>query len=186
MSRLLLGLERLLNRITSLSGWISALSMAAMILLIFGNMAARYLLGMGAVWLQELEWYLLSLSVMTGISYTMRYDEHVRVDVFSHHFSRVGKLWLDAITMVLVAIPASVLIVHYGWPFMETSFTRGEGSPNAGGMPWLFLPKLMIIIGFILIAAESLRQALRAGRRLIFHYRASSRRRILEHRRHAA
>ncbi|MFN2349783.1 MAG: TRAP transporter small permease subunit [Thioalkalivibrio sp.] len=176
MSRLIVGLEGLLNRITSFSGWVSGVSLALMILLIFGNMAARYLLGMGAVWLQELEWYLLSLSAMTGISYAMRYDEHVRVDIFSHRFSRIGKLWLDVITMVLVALPVSGLMTFYGWDFMMTSYSRGEGSPNAGGMPWLFLPKLMIIIGFILIAAESLRQALRAGRRLVFHYRRPSRR----------
>jgi TRAP-type mannitol/chloroaromatic compound transport system permease small subunit len=176
MSRLLFGLERLLSRITALSGWVSALSLAAMILLIFFNMGARYLLGWGAMWLQELEWYLLSLSVMTGIAYAMRHDEHVRVDVFSYRFSRVGKLWLDLITMGVVAIPVSILMLHYGWPFVETAFVRGERSPNAGGMPWLFLPKLMIVIGFVLVALEALRQALLTGRRLTFHYRGLARR----------
>jgi TRAP-type mannitol/chloroaromatic compound transport system permease small subunit len=112
MSRLLLGLERLLSRITGLSGWVAAVSLAAMILLIFFNMGARYLAGWGAMWLQEMEWYLLSLSVMAGIAYAMRHDEHVRIDVFSHRFSRTTKLWLDLVTMVAVAIPVSVLMFH--------------------------------------------------------------------------
>ncbi|ANB01563.1 TRAP transporter small permease subunit [Ectothiorhodospira sp. BSL-9] len=175
MSRLLLRIERALNQVTRLAGWIAAISMAALVLLVFANMAARYALGMGSVWSQELEWYVLSLTVMTGIAYAMRSDEHVRVDVFSHHLSRVGKLWLDGITMLLVAIPVSLLVLYYTWPFVQISYVRGEGSPNAGGMPWLFLPKAMILVGFALILIESLRQLLRIGRRLVFHYRHARR-----------
>ncbi|WP_018953272.1 TRAP transporter small permease subunit [Thioalkalivibrio sulfidiphilus] len=185
MLRLSLGLERGLNWITSFSGWISGIAMVLMILLIFSNMFARYALGTGAMWLQELEWYLLSLSVMTGISYAMRYDEHVRVDIFSHNFSRIGKLWLDLLTMVLVALPVSALMIFYGWDYMMVSYTRSEGSPNPGGMPWLFLPKMMILVGFVLIIAEALRQALRAARKLVFHYRRPSRNNK-ENARHAA
>lgn len=181
MSRLLLRFERVLYRITSLAGGISAIAMAAMILLIFGNMTARYAFGTGAVWLQELEWYLLSLSVMTGIAYAMRSDEHVRVDVFSHRLSRVGKLWLNGITMVLAAIPIAALVLFYTWPFVSISYVRGEGSPNAGGMPWLFLPKAMILLGFALIISEALRQTLSIGRRLLFHYRRPGSRRRIAH-----
>ena len=84
---------------------------------------------------------------------------------------RIGKLWLDTFTMLVVAIPISVLILHYAWPYMAVSYVRGEGSPNAGGMPWLFLPKAMILAGFALVLTEALRQALAGGRRLVFHYR---------------
>lgn len=166
MPRFLQGLERLLSRITSLSGWISGFSMLLMILLIFFNMVGRYLFSFGAVWLQELEWYLLSLSVMTGIAYAMRHDQHVRIDVFLSRYSTAGKLWLDGLSLIFVAIPISVLVIYYGWPYMEVSFTRGEVSPNAGGMPWLFLPKLMIIIGFALIIIEALRQMLTISEKL--------------------
>lgn len=171
MGRLRLRIERILNAITGLSGWISGLAMVAMISLIFLNVSARYLFGAGTVWLQELEWYFLSLSVMAGIAYAMRHDDHVRVDVFSHKFSRVGKYWLDLATMVLVALPVSALVFYYAWPYVETSFIRGESSPNRGGMPWLFIPKSMILLGFFLVGLEALRQTLRIGARLVFHYR---------------
>ncbi|MFP4080746.1 MAG: TRAP transporter small permease subunit [Ectothiorhodospira sp.] len=171
MSRALLRIERSLDRITRLAGGISAVAMAAMILLVFGNMTARYLFGAGTVWLQELEWYLLSLTVMTGISYAMRSDEHVRVDVFSHRLSRVGRLWLDLVTMMVVALPVAGLILYYSGPFVVNSFLRGETSPNAEGMAWLFLPKAMILVGFGFLIVEALRQILSKGRRLVFHYR---------------
>ncbi|MBS3800723.1 MAG: TRAP transporter small permease subunit [Thioalkalivibrio sp.] len=171
MRRITFCIERSLARVTRLSGGLSALAMVAMIVLIFGNVIARYLFGAGTVWLQELEWYLLSLSVMSGIAYAMRSDDHVRVDVFSHRLGRIGKYWLDLATMVLIALPVALLVLFYAWPFVETSFMRGEGSPNRSGMPWLFLPKGMILLGFALIAIEALRQTLRIGARLVFHYR---------------
>jgi TRAP-type mannitol/chloroaromatic compound transport system permease small subunit len=180
MSRLLLRVERMLRGLTRLSGGLSGLGMVLMILLVFGNMAARYLLGSGAVWLQELELYLLAFTVMTGFAYAMHHDDHVRIDVFSTYFSRVGKLWLDSLTMLLVAIPTSILILFYAWPYMAVSYVRGEGSPNAGGMPWLFLPKAMILVGFALVLAEALRQLLSGGRRLVFHYRGPRRRPVPE------
>ncbi|SIT70274.1 TRAP-type mannitol/chloroaromatic compound transport system, small permease component [Ectothiorhodosinus mongolicus] len=164
-------LERVLYRITSISGWVAAVSMAALILLVFGNMAARYLMGFGAVWLQELEWYILSLSVMTAIAYAMRADEHVRVDIFSSRLNRKGRMWLDMLTMTLVAVPVAILVLYYTWPFVQTSYVRGERSPNAGGMPWTFLPKAMILLGFFLILSESIRKIISVGRRLSFHYR---------------
>ncbi|MBK1692281.1 TRAP transporter small permease subunit [Ectothiorhodospira mobilis] len=174
MPRPLLRIERALDRITRLAGGLSATAMAAMILLVFGNMVARYLFGTGAVWLQELEWYLLALTAMTGISYAMRSDEHVRVDVFSHRLNRIGRLWLDFFTMVAVALPVSGLILYYTWPFVATSYQLGETTPNANGMPWLFLPKAMILVGFGCIVLEALRQILSKGRRLVFHHRRRS------------
>jgi TRAP-type mannitol/chloroaromatic compound transport system permease small subunit len=171
MKRALLRIERLLRMLTGLSGILSGLGMVLTILLVFGNMSARYLFGTGAVWLQELELYLLAFTVMTGFAYAMRHDDHVRIDVFSSHLNRIGKLWLDSFTMLVVAIPISLLMLYYAWPYMAVSYVRGEGSPNAGGMPWLFLPKAMILVGFALVLTEALRQALAGGRRLIFHYR---------------
>jgi TRAP-type mannitol/chloroaromatic compound transport system permease small subunit len=171
LQRILLTIERGLAAVTRMAGWISGLSMAVMIALIFANMTGRYVFGAGATWLQELEWYLLSLSVMSGIAYAMRYDDHVRVDIFSHRFSRTGKNWLDLVTMLVVALPVAILIIYYAWPFVEKSFLRGERSANRGGMPWLFLPKSMILVGFALIGAEALRQILALVRRLRFHYR---------------
>ncbi|MCE8022940.1 TRAP transporter small permease subunit [Billgrantia aerodenitrificans] len=170
MLRLCTWLERALERITGLAGFIGCLSMLIMIALIFGNMLSRYAFGLGAVWAQELEWYLLSVMAMMGIAYAMKFDDHVRVDILSSRFSPVGMLWLNLIAALLVALPCALLIIHYSLPFAETSFIRGERSPNSSGLPWRWIPKAMVVVGFVFVAAESLRQALENGRRLVQHY----------------
>lgn len=171
MRRALFRVEAGLARLTRFSGVLSGLGMTLLIALVFGNMTARYLFGTGAVWLQELEWYFLALTTMSGIAYGMRYNDHVRIDVFSQQFSRIPRIWLDLLTMLLVAVPTAILILYFAWPYVELSWSRGEGSPNRGGMPWLYLPKAMILLGFVFILAESIRQILAAVRRLVFHSR---------------
>jgi TRAP-type mannitol/chloroaromatic compound transport system permease small subunit len=170
MSRILLRLEYLLSWMTRFSGLLSGVGLVLLISLVFGNMTSRYLFSAGAVWLQELEWYLLAFTAMSGIAYAMRFDDHVRIDVFSHRLGRIPRKWLNVVTMLLVAIPSSILILYYAWPYMMLSWSRGEGSPNRGGMPWLYLPKSMILLGFILILAEAVREVVGDTRRLIFHY----------------
>ncbi|MCC5884366.1 MAG: TRAP transporter small permease subunit [Halomonas sp.] len=170
MLRLCTWLERGLERITGLAGFIGCIAMLVMIALIFGNMLSRYAFGLGAVWAQELEWYLLSVMAMMGIAYAMKFDDHVRVDILSSRFSPVGMLWLNLIAALLVALPCALLIIHYSLPFAETSFIRGERSPNSSGLPWRWIPKAMVVVGFVFVAAESLRQALENARRLVQHY----------------
>ncbi len=175
MRRFLFRIEWVLTGFTRFSGLVSGVGMVLLIGFVFGNMTARYLFGAGAVWLQELEWYFLALTTMSGIAYAMRFNEHVRIDVFTHNLGRIPRIWLDLVTMLLVAVPTAILILYYSWPYVELSWSRGEGSPNRGGMPWLFLPKAMILVGFVFILAESIRQILMAVRRLTFHFRYSRR-----------
>lgn len=181
MRRLWFTLEFVLTGLTRFSGALSAVGMVLLIFLVFGNMTARYVFGTGTVWLQELEWYFLAFSALTGIAYAMRLNDHVRIDIFSHRLKRVPHIWLDLLTMVLVAVPSAILILYYSWPYVELSWQRMEGSPNRGGMPWLFIPKGMILLGFALVLLESLRQILVALRKLAFHSRYQRRLREQRH-----
>lgn len=171
MLRLVLSIERLLKWITLGVGGLAGVVMVVMIALVFMNVTGRYTLGVGAVWAQELELYLMSIMAMLGIAYAMFYDDHVRVDILSTRFNRTGRLWLNLLTALLIALPCAVLIIYFGYPYAESSFLRGESSPNASGMPWRYVPKSMVVVGFVFVATESLRQVLAHGRRLFFHYR---------------
>ena len=45
------------------------------------DVAMRYLFHSGSVALQELEWHLFALIILLGASYTLKHDDHVRVDI---------------------------------------------------------------------------------------------------------
>lgn len=170
MLRIVVGIERFLNRVTGVAGWLACVCMVLTVSLVFINVVARYTFTAGAVWAQELEWYLMSVVALFGVAYAMRYDDHVRVDIFYQRFNRLGKLWFDMVVALFVIIPCAVLVCYYGWFFAEISYLRGERSPSSNGLPWRFIPKGMIVIGFVFIALEGVRQALILGRKLHFHY----------------
>lgn len=167
---MLLHIERLLGSATRFAAFISGVTLLALVFLVFTNMALRYVAGIGAIWAQELEVMLLAASAMTGIAYAMRHNDHVRIDVFTTALSRPVRLWLEAFTLIVIAIPVIILLIHYSLPFVETSFQRSERSPNSGGLQNIWLYKSVLIIGFAFLTAETLRQILIVARKLRFHH----------------
>lgn len=167
---MLLHLERWLGRVTALAALTASVTLLALVLLVFTNMALRYAAGVGATWAQELEGMLLAATAMTGIAYAMRHNDHVRIDVFTTNLRRRTRLWLEAITLIAIAVPVLVLLVHYTIPFVEVSYQRGERSPNSGGLQRIWMYKALLLVGFAFLAAETLRQILVVTRKLRFHH----------------
>lgn len=117
------------------------------------NAMVRYAFDLSSnAWL-EVQWYLFAGVVMLGASYTLRLNEHVRVDILYTHLSERAKLWLDLLGGVLFLIPSALIIAWLSLPFFHESWTIQEMSTNAGGL--LRWPvKILIPVGFVLLALQ--------------------------------
>ena len=117
------------------------------------NALARYGLGRSSnAWL-EIQWYLFAAIVMLGASYTLRMNEHVRVDIVYTHLSERGKEWLDLIGTAVFLVPSMLVIAWESLPFFLTSWQIQEMSGNAGGL--LRWPvRLLIPVGFTLLLLQ--------------------------------
>jgi TRAP-type mannitol/chloroaromatic compound transport system permease small subunit len=103
-------------------------------------------------WL-EVQWYMFGVVVMLGASYTLRRNEHVRVDIVYMTLSERGQLWVDVIGTFLFLLPMCVILGWLSWPFFMQSWAVGEGSSNAGGLlRWPI--KLVLPAGFALLALQ--------------------------------
>jgi TRAP-type mannitol/chloroaromatic compound transport system permease small subunit len=137
--------------------------LALAVALVMGtNVMLRYGFSIGEIWAQELEWHLLVPLTLIGMSYALRHGEHVRVDVLFAKFSDRGKHAVNVISAVL-AIIFSALVVWLSLAYVAQSWTIGEGSPNPGGLPALYIMKAMIPLGFALLLLQSLAQAIQAA-----------------------
>ena len=125
-----------------------------------GNAMMRYAFDMSSnAWL-EVQWYLFAGIVMLGASYTLRLNEHVRVDILYAHMSERTKLWLDLIGALVFLIPACLLIAWLSWPFFHESWAIQEMSTNAGGL--LRWPvKILIPVGFVLLALQAVSEIIK-------------------------
>jgi TRAP-type mannitol/chloroaromatic compound transport system permease small subunit len=142
-------------------GRVTAWSTFALVLVMATNVLLRYLFSTGSVWAQELEWHLMAPICLFGMSYALRHGEHVRVDVVYGGFSAHTKRIIDLITAVL-AIIVSILVIKLSWNYVGQSWSIGESSANPGGIPYRYLLKALIPVGFALLAVQSIAEAARA------------------------
>jgi len=139
--------------------------LALAVALVMGtNVFLRYGLSVGYIWAQELEWWLLVPLTLIGMSYALRHGEHVRVDVLFAGFSNRTK---DAVNVISAALAVifSALVIWLSLAYVAQSWAIGEGSPNPGGLPALYLMKAMIPLGFALLLLQSLAQAIQSALR---------------------
>jgi TRAP-type mannitol/chloroaromatic compound transport system permease small subunit len=133
-----------------------------------GNALVRYGLGFSSnAWL-EIQWYLFAAMFMLGAPYTLKVNEHVRVDIVYGNVSPRIQLWIDLLGGILFLMPATIIIGWMSWPIFLESFTSGEVSNNAGGLiRWPV--KLMMPLGFGLLALQGLSEIIKRVAALTGH-----------------
>jgi len=167
MNTLLQQLDKLAGLIDRLNEWFGGLSawlVIALVLLVSYDVSMRYLFQAGSVALQELEWHIFALIFLLGAAYTLKYDEHVRVDVFyqSRRMTLRRQAMVNLFGCLFMLLPFCVLMIVSAIPFVEMSYGWAESSPDPGGLPYRWLLKAMIPFGFVLLALQGLALSIRS------------------------
>ncbi len=154
-------MKSLISIIDNITEWIGKTTswlILAMVLLICYDVTMRYLFQQGNVALQELEWHLFALIFLLGSAYTLKYDEHVRVDILyqSRFVSDKQRALINILGTLFFLFPFCILILISGWPFVENAFYYNEGSPDPGGLPYRFILKGSLLIAFTLLILQGL------------------------------
>lgn len=155
-------LRRLADSLSRPIDWAGRLAAACGLMLVFvvaGNVLARYVLNLGSVAAQELEWHLVSPIALLGMSYALHRGEHVRVDFLYNLMGERGRQVVDLLTAFLI-LAFSVAVVMLSLPYVQHSYGLAEGSPDPGGIPYRWILKSFIPLGFGLLALQSLARVL--------------------------
>ncbi|MFK4015936.1 TRAP transporter small permease subunit [Cobetia marina] len=150
-------LEGIIERL----GIIARYSLLALVVLVAINVLLRYFFSISPVPLQEFEWHLISPIALLGISYALKHRADVRVDVFYDRFSPKGRALVDLLG-ALMTIAIGTAIAWLGLSYTEQSYQLMEGSPDPGGLPYRYLLKAFIPIGFAALALQGMADCLRA------------------------
>lgn len=150
MSVVIAGIESFIDMIERATIWL-ALSLIA---LVATNVTLRYSLSLGSVWSQELEWHLLAALILLGMSYALQRGENVRVDLFYAHYSARNKFIVDVVSALLLIV-ISVLFAKLSLAYVAQSYSISEGSPDPGGIPYRWVVKSMIPLGYGLLTIQS-------------------------------
>lgn len=108
----------------------------------------------------EIQWYLFSGVFLLGAAYTLRHNEHVRIDVLSGRFSKRTQHKIEIFGTLLFLLPLCAMMIWLSVPWFINSFNSGEVSANAGGLT-LWPAKLLVPIGFVLLGLQGISELIK-------------------------
>lgn len=157
---LLLGLSRAIDRFNEVVGKSVGWLILVAILVSAINAVVRKVFSISSnAWL-ELQWYLFGAAFLLAAAYTLKQNEHIRIDIIYGLFSRRVQHWIDLLGHVLFLMPFAILMIVYFIPYLGQSYRSGEVSNNAGGLP-LWPAKSLLLIGFSLLALQGISEIIK-------------------------
>ncbi|BBO85412.1 C4-dicarboxylate ABC transporter substrate-binding protein [Desulfosarcina ovata subsp. sediminis] len=162
MVNLLKGICGVIDRSNEVVGrgvsWITLLLVAV----VFVDVVMRYLFKTSFVFTQELEWHLFAFIFLIGAGYTLLHDGHVRVDIIYQRLGVKGRAWINLIGVIFFLIPGCYLVISTSWKFVGNSFSMLEGSPDPGGIPYRFIVKGTMTVGYVLLLLQGISMGMHA------------------------
>jgi len=152
-------LRKVASSIDALNEWVGntvAWLVGVMVVITFTVACMRYGFNFGSIALQESIVYLHSIIFMLAIAYTYKHNEHVRVDIFYGNFSNANKSWVDLLGTLFLLLPVCAYLVFISWEYAAKSWALLEGSPEAGGLPLIFILKTLIPLMPVLLALQGI------------------------------
>lgn len=158
-------MQKLCDRIDALNervGQLTAWLVLAMVFITFLVVVLRYGFNFGRISLQESTTYLHAFVFMLAGAYTLKHNEHVRVDIFYQDMSLRNKAKVDLFGTLFLLLPFAGFIVWASFDYVSNSWKLLEGSREAGGLPFVYILKSLIPAMAILLFLQAISLAGRA------------------------
>lgn len=120
--------------------------------------------------LRDLQLVLFAGMVMLGASWTLKVNEHVRVDLFYASVNDRKRIWIDLTGAIFFLMPMCALLIYFSWPWFLESWTGNELSQNAGGLP-RWPAKIFLPLGFALLMLQGVSEIIKCVAALTTGYR---------------
>ncbi|AXH08498.1 C4-dicarboxylate ABC transporter permease [Malaciobacter halophilus] len=145
---MLLKLEKGFDKFANIIGYFTAIVLVLMILNVFYDVIMRYFFKSGSIAMQEMEWHLFSVVILFGVSYTLKEDGHVRVDLIYDRLKSKKKAMINMIGALTFILPISLLVIFSSIGFAQEAFEFNEISGDPGGLTHRWIIKAMIPLSF--------------------------------------
>ena len=158
MNRALITLDHLAEWTGRTVAWLTYGMVALTVLIVilrYGFSISFTALGEGVV-------YLFATLFMLGAAYTLKHDDHVRVDVFYRRMSPCGQAWVNLLGTLLFLWPVMGVVFWLATDYVLASWSLLEGSREPGGLPFVYLLKSLLWVMPALMMLQGLADVLRA------------------------
>ena len=157
-------LIRNVERLTGSIGIMASFALVPLVLATCYEVFARYLFGAPTIWAYEVGYILTGGHFLLGMAYTLRSDEHIRIDIFSGHFSQRTRAVIDLLGYA-VLLPLMTWLSYALFQHLAAGYLRNERSgQSAMNLPvWPF--RVIFLVAFTLLTLQILAEVIKAVRR---------------------
>ncbi len=156
----LLALSRGIDRVTEFIGksvmWLIFLA----ILVSAGNAIMRKAINWSSNSLLEAQWYLFGAAFLMASAYTLKQNEHIRIDIVYGMFRSRTRHWIDLFGHVFFLLPFVVLMVWLLVPYLLDAIRSGQGSANSGGLI-VWPARAFLLAGFVLLFLQAISEIIK-------------------------
>ncbi|MPY76972.1 MAG: TRAP transporter small permease subunit [Actinophytocola sp.] len=145
---------RIVERVSTWFGYISAALVLVSMLVISYAAVLRYVVGASTIWQTELVTYLLMFAAFCGAAYGLRHGDHVKIDLVVDRLGQRTRRIVRLIAAILgfcFVVAIAVMAFDMWWE----STTEGRTSSSAWNVPLTF-PHAVLPLGMTLVALQYL------------------------------
>jgi TRAP-type mannitol/chloroaromatic compound transport system permease small subunit len=115
----------------------------------------RYAFDYSSIAMQETVMYLHASLFMFGAAYTWQQQGHVRVDVLYHKWPAAIQHRIDLFGTLFLLLPTCLFLIYISWDYVLMAWANGEKSHEAGGLPFVYLLKTLIVVLPVLLLVQA-------------------------------
>jgi TRAP-type mannitol/chloroaromatic compound transport system permease small subunit len=153
----------LIDRVNAAIGRAAAWCCLYIVIAEFALVVMRYVFGIGSIRLQESVMYAHAALFMLAAAWVLQSDGHVRVDIFYADARPRTKAVIDLLGAVIFLAPFAAALTMLSVPYVARSWRLLERSPEASGLPFVYLLKTLIPLFALLLGLQGIAQAVRAA-----------------------
>jgi TRAP-type mannitol/chloroaromatic compound transport system permease small subunit len=155
---------KIIEKMTGSVGILAAFCLIPLVLATCYEVFARYVFGRPTIWAYEVGYILTGAHFLLAMAFALRSDEHIRIDIFSGHFSPRTRATID-LAAYAVMLPLMCWMSYALWLHLAQGYLRGERSgQSAMNLPvWPF--RVIFLVSFVLLALQILAEVIKAVRK---------------------
>lgn len=155
-------LLRLIERISGVTGTITAWLVVPLIAATVYDVGARYLFTLPTQWAYEVGYMMMGTHALLGMAYTLREGGHIRIDAFSQLLSERAKAVIDVVGYAVFVLPCLIWVTWSLWGYWVHAYATNELSGQSAWNPVIWPFKLVFFIAFVLLVLQIVAQIIKA------------------------
>ncbi len=156
----LIAVSRGIDRVTEFIGKSVMWLIFVAILVSAGNAIMRKAINWSSNSLLEAQWYLFGAAFLMASAYTLKQNEHIRIDIVYGMFRSRTRQWIDLLGHIFFLMPFVLMMTWLLVPYVYQAWKIGQISTNAGGLI-IWPARAFLLAGFLLLVFQGISEIIK-------------------------